>query len=245
MTPHGDSPGITSDTFDWVSAQSRDPSKDRTLSGKLHVMSGFFFPYRTFLSTLFRCLSVAQTSYNSYARIARLPQARDALSDDKPQLPHGFAHPLLVSSAGFRTIQQFSVSFTSGLQCVLLMSVFFLAVGSAPPSAYATIRTGFASYYTVASCQREGTSGVYTANGERYEETALTAALPGRQFGTRWHVCRTDTQPTRCCTVRVNDSGPGRRAQRQRVVIDLTPAAFAQLAPLSRGRIPITMERIR
>ena len=31
---------------------------------------------------------------------------------------------------------------------------------------------GYATYYTVASCQREGTSGVWTANGERYQENA-------------------------------------------------------------------------
>ncbi len=81
---------------------------------------------------------------------------------------------------------------------------------------------GLASYYTVKSCQREGTSGVYTANGERYKEDALTCALRRRDFGRNYLVCG----PIRCVEVRHNDFGPGRGPTAKGVIIDLTPKAF-------------------
>src|SRR3990167_10848930 len=43
-----------------------------------------------------------------------------------------------------------------------------------PPSAI----SGLLTYYTRTSCQAEGTSGVWTASGSRYDESALTLALP-------------------------------------------------------------------
>lgn len=81
---------------------------------------------------------------------------------------------------------------------------------------------GLASYYTVKSCQREGTSGVYTANGERFKENALTCALRRRDFGRNYLVCG----PIGCVEVRHNDFGPGRGPTAKGVIIDLTPKAF-------------------
>ena len=106
---------------------------------------------------------------------------------------------------------------------------------------------GKASYYTTASCQREGTSGVWTANGERYDEQAFTAALPSHQFNMLYRVCRTDHYPSRkvrarpCVIVRHNDYGPGRGPRRKGVVIDLTPRAFAALAPLAHGLVEVSV----
>lgn len=91
---------------------------------------------------------------------------------------------------------------------------------------------GLASYYTVKSCQREGTSGVYTANGERYKEDALTCALRRRDFGRNYLVCG----PVDCVEVRHNDYGPGKGPTRKGVIIDLTPIAFkAVCGDLRRG----------
>ena len=41
-----------------------------------------------------------------------------------------------------------------------------------------------ASFYTRESAQREGTSGIWTASGERYNENAQTCAHPSFRFGT-------------------------------------------------------------
>ena len=113
---------------------------------------------------------------------------------------------------------------------------------------------GKASYYTVKSCQREGTSGIYTANGEVYDETALTCALPSHQFGGLYRVCMApwrdavarDTSRAHCVVVRHNDYGPGRGAQRNGVVVDLTPTAFqAVCGNLSQGVCTVEVTEVR
>lgn len=83
---------------------------------------------------------------------------------------------------------------------------------------------GIATYYSTKSCQREGTSGIFTANGERYSERAMTCATRSREFGTRYKVTNLDTG--RSIIVRQNDFGPGRGPAKRGVIIDLTPAAF-------------------
>ena len=88
--------------------------------------------------------------------------------------------------------------------------------------------TGFATYYTVASCQREGTSGIHTATGEVYDESAFTCALRHRDFGGLYRVCAA-SHPARCVVCRHNDFGPGRRAAAHGVVVDLSPVAFDAL----------------
>lgn len=100
--------------------------------------------------------------------------------------------------------------------------------------------TGKASYYTEASCRREGTSGVWTASGHRYDEQGLTCALRRRDFGKRYRVCL-QTNPTRCVVVTHTDYGPGRGPTAKGVVIDLTPAAFERLAPLAHGLVAVTV----
>lgn len=109
---------------------------------------------------------------------------------------------------------------------------------------------GKATYYTVESCKREGTSGVKTANGEDYDELALTAALPRRDFGGLYRVCAR-RQAGRCLVLRHNDFGPGRRARARGVVIDLTPAAFDALGGTRGckawgcwGELDVTVEQI-
>jgi len=81
---------------------------------------------------------------------------------------------------------------------------------------------GYATYYTVASCKREGTSGVWTASGARYDEQALTCALPSRGFGREYLV----SGPVGSVVVKHTDFGPGKGPRRKGVVIDLTPTAF-------------------
>jgi len=75
---------------------------------------------------------------------------------------------------------------------------------------------------------------------------ALYAAVYGWRWGDQPYqlrVCRRDDPAQRCVIVTVVDwcscsrQRPGWRA------IDLAPAAFARLAPLGRGVIPVTIER--
>ena len=98
----------------------------------------------------------------------------------------------------------------------------------------------YATYYTEASCKREGTSGVWTASGARYEETALTCALPSHAFGGWYEVCHEG----KCVKVKHNDFGPSKKCQKRGVIIDLSPRAFSELAPLKKGKILVTVERI-
>ena len=102
---------------------------------------------------------------------------------------------------------------------------------------------GYATYYTVASCQREGTSGIRTASGRPYRETEFTCALPHRDFGGLYRV---STSRGRSVLVRHTDYGPGKKARLRGVVIDLTPAAFRAIGLRQRdGRGKVTVKRIR
>lgn len=96
-----------------------------------------------------------------------------------------------------------------------------------------------ASYYTVASCLREGTSGI-TSSGERLKDDGFTAASWDYPFGTFVRVRYLD----RCVVVRINDRGPSKRLYRSGRRLDLSRAAFLQLAPLSKGVIRVDIERI-
>jgi rare lipoprotein A len=105
-------------------------------------------------------------------------------------------------------------------------------------------KIGLATYYTTKSCQREGTSGVRTANNERFDEHALTAALPTRAFGSLWLV--TSLETGKSVTVRQNDFGPNKSCIKRGVVIDLTPAAFKALGTKPKqGEVKVRCERIR
>jgi rare lipoprotein A len=81
-----------------------------------------------------------------------------------------------------------------------------------------------------------------TAAGRRFNPEALEAAM--------WEVpldsiVRVTNQGTgRSIVVRITDRGPARRLRRERV-IDLTRRAFAQLAPLRQGLVPVVVQRIR
>ncbi|MBQ0741766.1 MULTISPECIES: septal ring lytic transglycosylase RlpA family protein [Halopseudomonas] len=83
--------------------------------------------------------------------------------------------------------------------------------------------TGRASYYAARL------QGRHTANGERYDQSELTAAHPSLAFGTR--VCVTNLYNGRETVVRINDRGPfvGNR------IIDLSRQAALDLGMIQRG----------
>ena len=87
--------------------------------------------------------------------------------------------------------------------------------------------TGTASYYAMSL------EGNPTASGEIYHHDSLTAAHPSLPLGTKLKVENLDNGKT--VVVRVNDRGP----YVDNRILDLSRAAFKQLAPLSEGLIEV------
>ncbi len=105
-----------------------------------------------------------------------------------------------------------------------------------------TARAEEASYYTYQSCVREGTSGVFTASGERFNENDLTAAMWHAAFGTLVRV--TNLANGKSVVVRINDRGPARRLVKRGRVIDLSKGAFQRIANLKDGVIKVKLEMV-
>jgi Lytic transglycolase len=102
----------------------------------------------------------------------------------------------------------------------------------APPPAPTPppVEQGIASWYG------PGFDGRETANGEIYDQDAMTAAHPSLAFGTRVRVTRVATG--RYVTVRINDRGPWFDGR----VIDLSRAAGAALGLMTPGIAPVRLE---
>jgi rare lipoprotein A len=102
------------------------------------------------------------------------------------------------------------------------------APATVPPSAPFT-QTGQASWYG------EPHHGRRTANGERFDMHALTAAHPTLPFGTRLRVVNLDND--REVEVRVNDRGPSIPGR----IIDLSYAAARALGAVTAGIISVRL----
>jgi len=102
---------------------------------------------------------------------------------------------------------------------------------------------GTASYYTKKSCQREGTSGVWTASGEAYNEDAMTCALRRRDWGGEYRV--TNIMNGKSVVVRHNDFGPNKTLYNRGRIVDLSRGAFSKIAELKSGIIQIKIEKIK
>jgi len=99
----------------------------------------------------------------------------------------------------------------------------------APATPAAASQTGRASWYG------HQFQGRLTANGERFDMHALTAAHPTLPFGTRLRVVNLDNE--REVEVRINDRGPvvpGR-------IIDLSYAAARALGAVGAGIVPVRL----
>jgi rare lipoprotein A len=99
-----------------------------------------------------------------------------------------------------------------------------------------------ASYYTYKSCIREGTSGVWTASGERYDENDLTCAMRSREWGTRYKITNLDNQKS--VIVRLNDFGPNKKLWKKGRKCDLSKGAFQKIANLKDGVIRVKIEKV-
>lgn len=105
------------------------------------------------------------------------------------------------------------------------------ACGSAPKPGGKVDRgyneSGLASYYG------NEFHGRKTANGERFDQTRLTAAHKQLPFGTQVRVTNTDNG--RSVVVRINDRGPFAKGR----IIDLSRSAFTTIASANAGVVPV------
>jgi len=115
------------------------------------------------------------------------------------------------------------------MRILLSIIILLLVAGIASAS-----EIGKASFYTVKS------SGLVTANGERYNEDAFTCASMSHKFNTLLRVTNIDNGKS--IIVRVNDRGGFKKYGR---IIDLTPRAFKSIAPLSQGIIKVKVEVLK
>ncbi|MBY5991852.1 septal ring lytic transglycosylase RlpA family protein [Ferrimonas balearica] len=93
-----------------------------------------------------------------------------------------------------------------------------------------TTEQGLASFYA------DKYQGRTTANGERFDQNAMTAAHKTLPFGTKVRV--TNLANNRSIVVRINDRGPFVRGR----IIDLSRHGFRQIADLNQGLVEVRVE---
>ena len=98
----------------------------------------------------------------------------------------------------------------------------------APRSGYN--ETGKASFYAMKFQSRK------TASGERFDQSANTAAHKKLSFGTKVKV--TNVKNGKSVIVRINDRGPFVRGR----IIDLSRSAFSSIGDTSAGVIVVKIE---
>lgn len=113
----------------------------------------------------------------------------------------------------------------------LFLMLRFLSIASlASAFAFSPVHArtcGEASWYG------PGFHGRLTANGERFNQQALTAAHKSLPFGTRLRVVNQDNG--KAVTIGVNDDGPAIPGR----IIDLSAGAFARIASKSQGLVRV------
>ena len=116
-----------------------------------------------------------------------------------------------------------------GLLVALGAAVLPASVDAHPVSSDVALK-GLASWYGDAHHGRR------TANGEVFDQEALTAAHPSLPFGTMVRV--TNLRNGRTVEVRVNDRGPVIAGR----IIDLSRAAARAIGSVGRGVVPVRLE---
>lgn len=106
------------------------------------------------------------------------------------------------------------------------------------------LKTGTASWYG------PGFHGRKTANGETYDQNAMTAAMTGVPLGITVRVeCTDSSKCSGSIVVRVNDRGPYQRENGKWVphatrVIDLSKEAMERIGGVRAGIVPVKVYRI-
>lgn len=109
------------------------------------------------------------------------------------------------------------------LSCTILACILMAPVATAHPRQVTASATYYSDYF----------KGRRMANGEKFRQEAMVAAHPFYKLGTRLKI----TYKGRSVYVYVKD--------RCRCSLDLSKAAFKQLAPLRQGRIPVKVQVLR
>lgn len=105
------------------------------------------------------------------------------------------------------------------------------ASASSAPDDDGAVERGVASFYS------DSLAGNTTANGERYDPSARTAAHRTLRFGTRVRVTRADGRSVEVC---VNDRGPFVRGR----IIDLSRSAAEAIGMIRAGISEVTVRVI-
>lgn len=105
---------------------------------------------------------------------------------------------------------------------------------------------GWATFYTVESCKKErwGNRTPLMANGKPLNDSLLTCAMPGLPTGRLYRVTMLNGAATNSVVVRHQDRGPGMKAQKRGVIIDLTSSAMMVLAGekgMKQGKVMVTV----
>ncbi|PWD98339.1 septal ring lytic transglycosylase RlpA family protein [Marinilabilia rubra] len=114
------------------------------------------------------------------------------------------------------------------IMLLLVMALVLFFQDGEPPYT----ETGAASYYA------SSLEGNLTSGGEIYKQDSLTAAHRTLPFGTFLKVENIENGNT--VVVKVNDRGPYADDR----ILDLSRAAFKQIAPLSVGVIEVRIEEV-
>jgi rare lipoprotein A len=107
------------------------------------------------------------------------------------------------------------------------------------PTSVDRIKSLQAKLASTASWYGPGFHGRRTANGEVFNQHAMTAAHKSLPFGTKVKV--TNLNNGRSVIVRVNDDGPHIPGR----VIDLSQGAAAKIGMLSSGTAPVKLQILR
>ena len=114
------------------------------------------------------------------------------------------------------------------MKWVGLVLMFWMPVAEAQPT--------YATWYSTKESHGR------MANGKVLDDHAYTAASWNYHLGQMVEV--TNTKTGQVVRVRITDRGPAHQPSRQGVKIDLTRQAFQALAPLSQGKISVTIEAV-
>ena len=112
-----------------------------------------------------------------------------------------------------------------------ILASTFLSIAFLPMPALAK-QCGQASFYG------PGFHGRATANGERFNSQAMTAAHRSLPFGAKIKVVNQENG--RSVIIRVNDDGPHYGSR----IIDLSEGAFARIANLSTGLARVCISQV-
>lgn len=115
-------------------------------------------------------------------------------------------------------------------KAALALALALCSTPLAPAKNSGSVKVGVASYYA------DKFHGRKTANGERFDQTELTAAHKTLPFGTKVKV--TNLKTGRSVVVRINDRGPFVKGRN----IDLSRRAAKKIKMVKSGIAPVALE---